>query len=136
MYRIEADRDGPARARALVDREFATRVSRPRLEEVELMVSELVSDRIRFGSSDKLQPITLDLRVEDRVWCGVSSAGPPLRASEALRAPHRWGLKMVAGLADRWGVRRVGEGTQVWFETSLCMPRTLLRGRRAPSRRA
>jgi anti-sigma regulatory factor (Ser/Thr protein kinase) len=117
IYRIEAEDDGPARARAIVDHELARVLPRRRLEELELMVSELVTNGIKFGSRANHEPLTLDLRIDDHVRCGVISHGPPFRAGEAIRQPNRWGLKMVADLADRWGVDRVGDGTQVWFET-------------------
>ncbi len=81
------------------------------------MVSELVTNAIKFGSRNNHQPLTLDLRIDDRVRCGVISHGPPFRAGDAIRQPNRWGLKMVADLADCWGVDPVADGTQVWFET-------------------
>jgi two-component sensor histidine kinase len=123
IYRIDAEDDGPARARAIVDRELGTLVTRRMLEELELMVSELVTNGIRFGSSDRHQALTLNLCIDARIRCEVISPGPPFAAGEAIRR-HRWGLKMVAALADRWGVQRVSEGTQVWFETGPTSPPT------------
>jgi two-component sensor histidine kinase len=116
IYRIDAEDDGPARARAIVDRELGTVVTRRMLEELELMVSELVTNGIKFGTRDRHETLTLNLCIDARIRCEVISPGPPFLAGEALRR-HRWGLKMVAALADRWGVERVSEGTQVWFET-------------------
>jgi len=114
IYRIDAVDDGPALARAIVDRELGSVVPRRTLEELELMVSELVTNGLKFGAKD--EALTLDLRIDDRIRCEVISPGPPFVAGEAIQR-HRWGLKMVAALAERWGVERVREGTQVWFET-------------------
>jgi two-component sensor histidine kinase len=118
IYRIEAEADGPACARAIVDQELATVVPRQTLEELELMVSELVTNGIRFGTKDRNETLTLDLRVGDYVRCGVISRGAPVRAGDQTHDPERLGLKVVSDLADRWGVRRLDERTQVWFETS------------------
>jgi two-component sensor histidine kinase len=116
IYRINAEDDGPARARAIVDRELGSVVPRRTLEELELMVSELVTNGIKFGAKGRHESLTLDLCIDDRVRCEVISPGPPFVAGEAIRR-HRWGLNMVAALAERWGVQRVSKGTQVWFET-------------------
>jgi hypothetical protein len=116
IYRIDAEDDGPARARAIVDRELGTLVTRRMLEELELMVSELVTNGIKFGTSDMHEALTLNLLIDAGVRCEVISPGAPFLAGEAVRR-HRWGLRMVAALADRWGVQRVSEGTLVWFES-------------------
>jgi two-component sensor histidine kinase len=122
IYRIDAEDDGPARARAIVDRELGTLVTRRMLEELELMVSELVTNGIKFGPPDRHQALTLNLCIDaSTIRCEVISPGPPFAAGEAIRR-HRWGLKMVAALAERWGVQRVSEGTQVWFETVPTSP--------------
>jgi two-component sensor histidine kinase len=118
IYRIEAEEDGPARARAIVDHELAPVVPRRTLEELELMVSELVTNGIKFGAKDKKEAVTLDLRIDDHVRCGVISRGPEFRVQDQKADPERWGLKMVADLAHRWGVQRLDERTRVWFETS------------------
>lgn len=118
IYRIEPEDDGPARARAIVDKELAPVVPRRTLEELELMVSELVTNGIKFGTKDGNEAVTLDLRIDDHVRCGVISKSPPFRVQDQSAQPERWGLKMVADLADRWGVQRLDERTQVWFETS------------------
>ena len=117
IYRIEAEQDGPALARAIVDHELGAVVPRRMLEELELMVSELVTNGIKFGAQDRNEPVTLDLRIDDHVRCGVTSRGVPFRPPQRPD-PERWGLKLVANLADRWGVQRLDERTKVWFETA------------------
>jgi hypothetical protein len=121
IYRIDAEDGGPALARAIVDWELGTLVTRRMLEELELMVSELVTNGIKFGPPEGHQALTLNLCIDARIRCEVITPGPPFAAGEAIRR-HRWGLKMVAALADRWGVQRVSQGTQVWFETGPTSP--------------
>lgn len=118
IYRIRAAKDGPARARAIVDRELAALVPRRTLEELELMVSELVSNGIKFAPKDTAETVTLDLRVDDHVRCGVISRGLPFRDHDRRSYLERWPLKVVAGLAERWGVQQVDERTQIWFEAA------------------
>jgi hypothetical protein len=120
IYRIDAAEDGPARARAIIDRELAEIVPLPTLEELQLMVSELVTSGIKFGKQDGNSSLTLDLRIDQHVRCSVVSPGAPFAGRAAAGSAYAWGLKLVAWLADRWGVTRVQEGTRVWFET--CPP--------------
>lgn len=117
IYRIEAEEDGPARARAIVDEELSAVVSRRKLKELQLMVSELVTNGIKFGTKDRNESLTLDLRVDDHVRCSVITRGGLLRGDENAD-PKRWGLKVISALAERSGVKRLGERTHIWFETT------------------
>jgi two-component sensor histidine kinase len=117
IYRIDASADGPARARRIVASELSAIVPRKTMEELELMVSELVTNGIKYGARDENEPITLDLRVGRYVRCTVIDPGPGFPAEHAVEEPGGWGLKVVAWLADRWGVTRARDGTRVWFET-------------------
>jgi hypothetical protein len=117
IYRINGGDDGPARARAIIHRELAEIVPLRTLEELELMVSELVTSGIKFGNKDRNDSLTLDLRIDQRVRCSVVSAGLPFVGRASVGSADAWGLKLVAWLADRWGVTHLREGTRVWFET-------------------
>ncbi|MFE5032717.1 SpoIIE family protein phosphatase [Streptomyces sp. NPDC056683] len=91
----------------------------------ELVVSELVTNAIRYGSP----PIRLRLilpRTPDRpgdgparaVLCEVSDAGgavPHLRRARTFDEGGR-GLLLVAQLAARWGTRHARHGKTVWAE--------------------
>jgi two-component sensor histidine kinase len=55
IYSIDPVDDGPALARAIVDRELGSVVPRRTLEELELMVSELVTNGIKFGAKDRMR---------------------------------------------------------------------------------
>jgi hypothetical protein len=119
IYRIPADEGCPAQARAIIDQELAARVPRPTLEELELLVSEIVTGAVPGGKPDGDAAVILDLRIDSRIRCAVTAATPTdgNGSGSGLRG---WSLASVAGLAERWGVTRTrGQPAQVWFETPI-----------------
>ncbi|MGK4907273.1 SpoIIE family protein phosphatase [Streptomyces sp. PHES57] len=91
------------------------------LEEVafttELILSELVTNAIRYGS----EPIRARLLYERSLTCEVSdgnSTSPHLRRAAATEEGGR-GLFLVAQLAERWGTRYTPHGKVMWTEQSL-----------------
>jgi GAF domain-containing protein/anti-sigma regulatory factor (Ser/Thr protein kinase) len=84
---------------------------------VELIVSELVTNAVRHGSG----PIRLRLIRHSSLVCEVSDSednAPRLRRSRGL-SERGWGLRLVAGLSDRWGSRVTPDGKIVWAELEL-----------------
>ncbi|WP_323136429.1 SpoIIE family protein phosphatase [Streptomyces sp. NBC_01446] len=95
----------------------------------ELVVSELVTNAIRYGGA----PIQLRLIKERSLICEVSdgsSTSPHLRRARIFDEGGR-GLMLVAQLTERWGTRYTGTGKTIWTEQPLParVPRTS--GRRA-----
>ncbi|MPY57018.1 SpoIIE family protein phosphatase [Streptomyces spongiae] len=83
----------------------------------ELVVSELVTNAIRYGGS----PIQLRLIRDRSLICEVSDASstsPHLRRARTYDEGGR-GLLLVAQLTDRWGTRPSGTGKTIWAEQSL-----------------
>ncbi|WP_327327963.1 SpoIIE family protein phosphatase [Streptomyces sp. NBC_01210] len=84
----------------------------------ELMVSELVTNAIRYGRP----PIQLRLIHEDSTLiCEVfdsSNTAPHLRRARTFDEGGR-GLLLVAQLAQRWGTRHLPIGKTIWAEQSL-----------------
>ncbi|MFD5124122.1 SpoIIE family protein phosphatase [Streptomyces sp. NPDC058385] len=83
----------------------------------ELLVSELVTNAIRYGKS----PIQLRLILQDTLTCEVSDASstaPHLRRARTFDEGGR-GLLLVAQFAERWGTRHHREGKVIWAEQSL-----------------
>lgn len=128
LYKIDARLDGPARARRIVARECSRRVSGRTLEDFELLVSELVTNRIVHGEPGADNTVLLDLRINSTLCCAVSDHGSGSghrddRVSEATRRDRTGGrpagLRLVGRLAGRWGTARTRTGgTRVWCETA------------------
>ncbi|MEV6027835.1 SpoIIE family protein phosphatase [Streptomyces sp. NPDC052036] len=111
---VEADPVAVARARS----DVAQQLSRWGLEELEftaeLMVSELVTNAIRYGRP----PIGLRLIHDRALVCEVSdtsSTTPHLRRARTFDEGGR-GLLLVAQIAEHWGTRHARQGKTVWAE--------------------
>ncbi len=90
----------------------------------ELVVSELVTNAIRYGKS----PIQLRLILQDTLTCEVSdgsSTAPHLRRARIFDEGGR-GLLLVAQFAERWGTRHRHEGKVIWAEQPLPVSRGTL----------
>jgi len=118
LYRIDAGPDGPARARGIVRSECSGRVPRRTLDTLLLLVSELVTNGIQHGRSNRDDSITLDLGLNSTLRFAVVDRGQGFAARAARDRDGGWGLGVVERLADRWGVQRTQAGTRVWFETA------------------
>jgi hypothetical protein len=76
IYKFDAGVAGAALAREIVDEELSDYVDQDTLDELQLLVAEMVTHRVRLADDD--ETITLDLRAEGDVSCGVrlESAAP------------------------------------------------------------
>ena len=119
-YRVELahDPDSPAAARRALG-DLADHLPRRRLQDAELLVSELVTNAIRHAGLDDGDKITLSVEASDRALrIEVSDPGPGFAPAELYPDsdhPSGWGLYLVRELSDRWGVER-NALTRVWFE--------------------
>jgi serine phosphatase RsbU (regulator of sigma subunit)/anti-sigma regulatory factor (Ser/Thr protein kinase) len=80
----------------------------------ELVVSELVTNAIRYGKS----PIQLRMILQSALTCEVSDASstaPHLRRARVFDEGGR-GLLLVAQLTEHWGTRHNREGKVIWTE--------------------
>ncbi|MEW2395300.1 SpoIIE family protein phosphatase [Streptomyces sp. NPDC046862] len=114
---IPADPTFVARARKLACDQLAAW----RLEDVsfvtELIVSELVTNAVRYGGS----PVQLRLIRDTTLICEVSdssSTAPHMRRARAFDEGGR-GLLLVAQLARRWGSRHTRTGKTIWAEQAI-----------------
>ena len=109
--------DAPALARDLV-RGLKGPVKPDLIDDATLLVSELVSNGVKYGGDGR---IMLYLGADrDRVRAEIVDQGsgfePLTRARRNMKLADEggWGLHLVESLADDWGVH---EGsTHVWFE--------------------
>ncbi|WP_179382459.1 SpoIIE family protein phosphatase/ATP-binding protein [Streptomyces sp. SA15] len=116
-WRVPSDPAAVAEARASITRQLA----RWGLDEVtfttELIVSELVTNAIRYGGD----PIHVRVMYDRTLICEVfdsSSTSPHLRYAAMTDEGGR-GLFLVAQLAERWGTRYTPAGKVIWAEQSL-----------------
>jgi len=108
--------DAPGQARAAL--EVFDQILAPEvLEDLQLVVSELVTNSVKFGPK---RSITLSLQIEahGRVRGEVIDQGDGERAKVVMQPEPSldggWGLHLVDRVARSWGVH---EGsTHVWFE--------------------
>ena len=112
--------DDPA-AVAQARKDTGERLSAWGLEELtftsELIVSELVTNAIRYGAP----PITLRLIKDRTLICEVSdssSTAPHMRRARVFDEDGR-GLMLVAQFAESWGTRHTPAGKTIWAEQNL-----------------
>ena len=115
---LARDPDSAAEARRALG-EVSDHLSPRRLEDAQLLVSELVTNAIRhagLGDDDviRLVVVTADrsLRIE---VCDTGHGFEVAEPDPDPMQPSGWGLYLVRELADRWGVEQDRE-TRVWFE--------------------
>ncbi|MFJ1745268.1 SpoIIE family protein phosphatase [Streptomyces sp. NPDC088116] len=89
----------------------------PLVDTVELLVSELVTNAMRYGEGE----IRLRLLLDRTLVCEVWDAGlvqPRRRRARDTDEGGR-GLQLVGLLSAAWGSRRTPRGKTVWFELAL-----------------
>src|SRR3954466_12222206 len=112
---ISRDLHAPRRARAAVE-DFAAEVDEELVPEVKLLVSELITNSVKYGGEGEghLQLLSqhrghIRIEVVDQ-----GSGFVPVARDRPATDVGGWGLHLVETLADSWGVH---EGsTHVWFE--------------------
>jgi len=83
------------------------------VEAAELMASELATNCVRHAGTD----FELAIHAKDQVRIEVrdTGRGRPKVLSPAPREPSGRGLRIVAAMADSWGVTPGSNGKAVWF---------------------
>ncbi|MEV0635275.1 SpoIIE family protein phosphatase [Streptomyces sp. NPDC050619] len=111
---LEPEEMAPGRARRLARRALARWDMEELSDSVELLVSEVVTNAVRYAS----RPITLRLLRTDVLRCEVGDDVPQLPRLRQARATDEGGrgLYLVNKLAKRWGATRLSTGKVVWFE--------------------
>ncbi|KES05415.1 protein phosphatase [Streptomyces toyocaensis] len=114
---VSADPAEVPRVRAAVTRRLRKWDLVEQVPTTELIVSELVTNAIRYGGP----PIRLRLIRGHTLVCEVtdgSSTSPRLRRARTTDEGGR-GLFLVAQLAERWGTRCTADGKVIWTEQPL-----------------
>ncbi|MFD6186619.1 SpoIIE family protein phosphatase [Streptomyces goshikiensis] len=117
VWQLPDDPTVVATARRLVrDRLAAWGVERETAYDTELIVSELVTNAVRYGRP----PLELRVINDRALTCEVrdgSASTPRLRHASVVDEGGR-GLFIVAQLAQAWGTRYTPEGKIIWTEQS------------------
>ncbi|WP_455354129.1 SpoIIE family protein phosphatase [Streptomyces sp. SYSU K217416] len=107
VHRIRSDVTAQLADWDLAELEFST----------ELMISELVTNAIRYGGEPIRLRLIRDHVLTCEVWDG-SSTSPRLRRAATTDEGGR-GLFLVAQLSQRWGTRYTADGKVIWTEQPL-----------------
>jgi anti-sigma regulatory factor (Ser/Thr protein kinase) len=90
-----------------------------KLDDVELLVSELATNSIRHAGCDEGAEISMEADVRDDCirlrLCDEGAGFDHVEPQADLSRGGGFGLMLVDKLADRWGVAR-NDGFCVWFE--------------------
>ncbi|MEO8476899.1 MAG: ATP-binding protein [Actinomycetota bacterium] len=119
---LASDTEAARRARAALS-ELDGRLPLSVRQDLELLVSEVVTNAVRHARVPVDDPIDMTVLVEDdRIRAEIADPGPgfePTAAAPTIFQAHGWGLFLVGQLSSRWGVDRASRGTTVWFEIDL-----------------
>lgn len=121
-FRITGGPQAPLAARARVSETFASRLDKPVVDNMRLLVSELVTNCVLHGGASPRGEITVRAKVgEDRVRTEVCHDAPrfvPPSGDPDLNSPGGLGLFLVEQVSEAWGIEEDLE-TCVWFELGL-----------------
>ncbi|MEV7280632.1 SpoIIE family protein phosphatase [Streptomyces sp. NPDC093111] len=116
-WRLPREPRSVGRARELARAQLTTWGLEALVDTVELLVSELVTNALRYGEGE----IRLRLLRDRTLVCEVWDAGlvqPRRRRAKDTDEGGR-GLQLVGLLSAAWGSRRTPRGKTVWFELPL-----------------
>jgi anti-sigma regulatory factor (Ser/Thr protein kinase) len=120
-WELAHDRTTPAIARTLVrDRLDGWDLDEETVYATELIVSELITNAVRYGTP----PLYLRLILDHSLTCEVhdsSPVAPHLRHARTVDEGGR-GLFIVSQLATHWGTRYGRTGKALWAEQEIARP--------------
>lgn len=94
-------------------------VAQRRLADLRLVISEVLSNSIRHGSSDDGSVLVAVTPKDGHLCVQVTDSGPGLAPRPRATAPDEdggFGFFLIEHLTRRWGMTREGGHTRVWFE--------------------
>ena len=118
-FPLEAELTAVRRARSLIRDPLKRWGLEDLIDNSELLVSELVTNAIKYASNNGEDQVMLRLVLEpDSLVCEVHDSSPALpRVLQVDRdAESGRGLHVVSQMASRWGARRTATGKVVWCE--------------------
>ncbi|MFI9719043.1 SpoIIE family protein phosphatase [Streptomyces sp. NPDC052396] len=106
-----------ARARELARQQLPLWGLEALVDTAELLVSELVTNALRYGEGEIRLRLLLDRTLVCEVWDGGLVQPRRRRANDTDEGGR--GLQLVGLLSAAWGARRIPHGKTVWFELAL-----------------
>lgn len=106
-----------ARARELARDQLESWELTDLIDTTELLVSELVTNALRYGEGEIRLRLLLDRTLVCEVWDGGHVQPRRRRARDTDEGGR--GLQLVGLLSAAWGSRRTPHGKTVWFELGL-----------------
>ncbi|WP_107082142.1 SpoIIE family protein phosphatase [Streptomyces caatingaensis] len=116
-WTLAAEPRSVARARELAREQLPRWGLDALVDTTELLVSELVTNALRYGEGDIRLRLLLDRTLVCEVWDGGSVQPRRRRARDTDEGGR--GLQLVGLLSAAWGSRRIPDGKTVWFELAL-----------------
>lgn len=116
-WTLERDPKSVGRARELACAQLRSWDLAPLCDTTELLVSELVTNALRYGEGDIRVRLLLDRTLVCEVW-DAGLVQPRRRRARDTDEGGR-GLQLVGLLSAAWGSRRTPRGKTVWFEMPL-----------------
>ncbi|MEA2374628.1 MAG: hypothetical protein QOD53_1091 [Thermoleophilaceae bacterium] len=122
-FELAGGKDAPAAARRRLTAELSKRVDAETLYEVNLLLSELVTNAVRHGGAGESDRIEIDIELRsDSVRVCVTDPGDGFARPAKPRAHPGGhggnGLPLLQELARAWDVEG-RKPTRVWFEVEL-----------------
>ncbi|MCP9957482.1 SpoIIE family protein phosphatase [Streptomyces sudanensis] len=116
-WRLPREPRSVGRARELARDQLTTWGLEPLIDTVELLVSELVTNALRYGEGEIRLRLLRDRTLVCEVW-DTGLVQPRRRRARDTDEGGR-GLQLVGLLSAGWGSRRTPRGKTVWFELAL-----------------
>ena len=116
-WKLPSDPQSVGRARELAREALESWGLEGLVDTTELLVSELVTNALRYGEGEIRLRLLLDRTLVCEVWDG-NLVQPRRRRARDTDEGGR-GLQLVGLLSAGWGSRRTPHGKTVWFELAL-----------------
>ncbi|MEU1802047.1 SpoIIE family protein phosphatase [Streptomyces sp. NPDC019937] len=116
-WKLPSDPQSVGRARELAREQLESWGLDGLVDTTELLVSELVTNALRYGEGEIRLRLLLDRTLVCEVWDG-NLVQPRRRRARDTDEGGR-GLQLVGLLSAGWGSRRTPHGKTVWFELAL-----------------
>jgi anti-sigma regulatory factor (Ser/Thr protein kinase) len=122
VFSLLRDSTAPGVARAEIERRLRGFVDGEALATAMLLASETVTNAVRHGGVGADDTVDVEATLSaDRLWVGVTNAGPECRHAPSTPpplSPGGRGLFLVEELSRAWGTGHAHGSTSVWFEVA------------------